>query len=409
MAENVNTEKTSVQEYAEPQWNKGLYYNASYEIENFIQLYSDDAKGDPFKVLNDPTYSGFKIFFHFSAESGLLATKNHQNSALAYLARIGQNTRYDLLVRFINVLSKVNTLTPWVFQEINGIDEIFSNKRVNVLRNHEITIDTLETIDGKMGSLIQMYRDISWDDIRKVWVLPENLRKFSMSIYIYDFRVFDQTSSTAYELLQTIKNTDIKQLNHVMFDLGHCQFLEDSGKKYFESVTNNRSDFNSSNITILTEEVSISYLFKSITGEKILSAQAFELPAIAVSGSVGTNINGEKDTSIVGRLKSAAKDSALVKSLQDKYLDVLDVDKWKTKAINLAANTVASAIASAESALTKLYLGNVYGFGITDLDRLANSSSLTDLWKNSGGRESRVQSLGLGNTEKSELGNVNTK
>ena len=203
------------------------FYHSSYEIENFIQIVDDEAGGDPFKTMTDPTYSGFKLFFHFGAQSGLLAAASNTNSALAYLARIGQMSRHDLLLRFINTLSKVNSITPWIFQDIENLQELYSRKRSDhLITGAEINIKTLETIDGKIQSLVHMYREISWDSTRGVWILPENLRKFSMAIYVYDFRVFSDFSLTAAQLLQTVQNTDIRNLNHTLFELGHCQFTD---------------------------------------------------------------------------------------------------------------------------------------------------------------------------------------
>lgn len=376
-----------------PQNSKGLFYHSQYEIENFIQTYQDSGNGDPFKVLNDPTWTGFKLFFHFDAESGLLADESYQNSALAFLKRTGQNERYDLLKRFITVLSRVNSVAPWIFQEISGLGEIWSKKRSEPRYESTIDIKCLETIDNKMMSLVKMYRDISFDEDRWVWVLPVNLRKWSMSVYIYDFRMFDNSSTTAKELLQTLENTDVKKLNHVLFDCGHCQFTEDSGKAFFSSITNNQSEFSSTNLSIFCESVTISGLFKSITGDLHLTASAFELAKTSTTGL----LTYKQEKKYVDRLKERVRSSGILKTVEEQYNNLIDVENWKRQLKNVRDDASESLIQRAETALTGLYLGNIYGFGFDDLARLKQTGSYRSTFNQIYSQNSTTKSLANGN------------
>ena len=405
----------------------GTYYNSSYEIENFIQVFQDEAKGNPFKVLNDPTWTGFKLFFHFTATSGLLAEETNVNSALAYLKRIGQNARYELLKRFIETLSKVNSITPWMFQDIEGLQDAWSRKHSDILYDKELTINTLETIDGKIGSLVKMYRDISFDYVRWTHVLPVNLRRFSMSIYVYDFRMFDNGSETAKDFLQTLDNVDIKRLNHTMFDLGYCQFTNDSGKEFFETISNNPKSENTNNLTIKFEAIDISSLFRSITGSESISSRqlAKELvvvsttPTDAASSIDNSNtkivvkngvtyrvktIGGIKTSDVVDRLSSTALGSTII----DKYDELTSVEAWKTKLGNVEENTEASIAKKIESALTGLYLGNIHGFGFADILKLAeNQNGFKETFIDTYSLLPQNNSLAFGKSTSSNLGNAN--
>lgn len=381
---------------------QGLYYNSNYAIENFIQLYQDHSNGDPFKVLNDATYSGFKIFFHFDATDGLLADEKYTNSALAYLKRIGAKEQYDLLKRFITTLSKVNSICPWIFQEITGLRELYELEWGTQLHVHEIEIQTLETIDHKIHSLVEMYRRIAYDSTRRVYILPDNLRDFSMSVYIYDYRMFDSTSKTAVDLLQTIKNTDVRQLNHVMFDLGECQFTEKSGGQFFDSVSNNRNEANTNNLVIRTQKFETSSLFKTITGDTKLNNAFFEIAKV----SQGTLEPVEKSNNYISRLKN----TELFQSAQDRvneYKELLDKDTWKRKLEQLQGEGEQRLLNRAEAELTRLYLGNVHGFGFDDLVRLNQDKDFRTAFAQLYSTESTNQSLRLGNTQVEDLGNVN--
>lgn len=386
--------------------SKGLFYHASYEVENFIQTVQDSGNGSPFKVLNDPTWQGFKLFFHFDAQSGLLADEQYINSALAYLNRIGQTERYELLKRFISTLSKVNSITPWIFQEISGLDEIWTRKRNEPRYENMLDIKCLETIDGKIMSLIKMYRDIAFDEVRWVWILPPNLRKFSMSVYMYDFRVFDDSSQTARELLQTVDNTDVKKLNHLLFDCGHCEFMEDSGKDFFSSVTNNPSEFSSANLTIRTEAIEISGLFKSITGDTRLTASAFEL-ANASSSRLG-NPNANK--TYVDRLKDRVASNSLVKKVSEQYDNIIDLENWKKQLKNVGEDAAASVLSLANNQLASLYLGNIHGFGFDDIARLAVNGNYRTAFNQIYSQQSSTKSLAGGDNtrEPGALGAIST-
>lgn len=365
------------------QWRGGHVEQSSYEIENFLKVISDVAGGDPFKVLLDPTYTGFKIFFHFQSSTGLLASENNTNSALAYLQRIGQNDRFQLLKRFITVLSMINSITPWMFQEITGLDELWSKKRNEfLLEDKEIEIKTLETLDGKMQSIINMYREICWDDQRKVYILPINLRRFSMSIYVYDFRMFGSGSTTATEFLQTIKNTDIKRLNHHLFDLGHCEFTEDSGKDYFSSISNNPTETAGSNLSIRYQSSVTSAMFRSITGNKELTASTF---ALVKAGSVNTadldQLLGENNTQQwVDRfpLTAPTVQSVDVKDLSlSSKIDNSIKEAIKATPSYLADQASKEAAKFASSQLSGLFMGNVYG--LSTLNKLTNIEQITDI------------------------------
>lgn len=394
--------------------SKGLYYNASYEVENFIEVVNDNSSGDVFKVLNDPTYTGFKIFFHFSDKGGLLADGEYTNSALAYLSRIGDYKRLELLKKYINILSKVNSITPWIFQEITGIAEIYNKPFAEPHRNHEIEIRTLETIDNKIMSLIEMYRNIVYDFDRHVYVLPENLRRFSMSIYIYDFRMFDSTSTTATELMQTLYNTDVRNLNHVMFDLHKCEFDIKSGTTYFSTVDANRTDANENNITINTKDVRISSLFKTITGDTRLSQSVFNLAKSSNSSlstladDQGSFMSKLDNKNFLNNTVKRLTESQLVQSVQERYNEYqrLVSGGYETQLKNIRTDITERAIQRVEGELTKLYLGNVHGFGFDDLLKLSQDDDFRTAFNQIYSAQSGTQSLKLGNTEKKTLGSI---
>lgn len=350
---------------------KGLFYHVNKDVEAFTQIYNSDKKDDPFKVLNDATLTGFKMFFHFAAKAGLLASESYPNSALAYLKRIGHQHRYEVLQQFIIHLSKLNSYCPWLFQELEGLQEAYINPFSNVQKEIVIDVKTLETIDGKMTALFQMYRFIVWDDLRDVWVLPVNLRRFSMSIYVYDYRMFSSSSKTAIDLLQTVNNTDIRNLNHTLFELGLCEFTNDSGKDYYEKVSNNNNEFATSNMNIKAQQLSMSSLFKTIAGAAGASDLLTIKPFIYASqGSVPGTGDSKMDAgkpSWLNKIKDRVLSSSLIKQFEGQYKLLTDPKTWKKELNNLLDKGIEFGVQKLENKIGRLYLGNVNGFGFDDV------------------------------------------
>lgn len=371
---------------------KSLYFNVDDAKQSFVNAYKDSG-GDPFGSFVDPLVVGFKIFWHFDAKSGLLADEMYQNSAIAYLKRIGQHKRADLLKRFINVLSKVSTYSPWMFQSIDGVADLYNTEFSSYYNKHTITINCLETIDWRISSLASMYRQIVFDYERMVEVLPVNLRRFSMSIYVYDFRMFSDMQTNNIELLQTIQNQDVRQLNHNMFDLGYCQFDISSGSNMFDNVSNINHEPVSNNLVITTEKYAYSSLFRSITGDSSINHKSVEIAETALTGTTK------------GFLPSRLP---VLDNVAERLDNFLDVDNWKRQLGNVVqqADLRISNLVNAE--LTNVFLGNVHNFGISDVFNIGGSDNFTETFTRT--RQAVQGSPSLQNDKPStNLGNINRR
>ncbi len=280
----------------------GAYYNSDKTIQKFISTISKSDELidiNPSKELNDYTATGFKLFFHFSAEHGLLAKEEYPNSALKYLNDIGDDYRHGLLTLFIQKLSELNSDHPWIFNSIEGLREIYTNPWDAVsFFNHssKLIIGTYETVDYKVATLNRLWREIYWDKSRGVMVLPENLREFSMSVYLLDMRVFN----TKFKFLRTWETESIAEIQHQLFDIGCCQFLNESGGAFFDAVTNMSVQENFNNFVIGFDTADVSILSPTALGNETLSKESVKLAESAITNetkdfSVKNYMNGIKD------------------------------------------------------------------------------------------------------------------
>lgn len=216
----------------------------------------------------DPTTLCFKLMVDYSKPYGLFADKSYVNSASAYLKRIGEDLRYEMLQKFIENFKNFLKYYDFLFLTCDGVDEIVNHKAGDMFKEEEskITFSIRETADMMVQSLLTTYRHIWYDDVRQVEVLPANLRRFDASILIYSAGYFNMALYDILENNDLVKNVNdekvfptIKKLsdkyfviggdsdsynfNHHLVILGDASFNnEESGKSFFASLNNEMND-----------------------------------------------------------------------------------------------------------------------------------------------------------------------
>lgn len=188
---------------------------------------------DGFNVLDNPDLRFFKLLFYFynddesdntivdwfnGGSSGLLAPTwlenpsadeyYKYNSAWAYLKNNYEEERAVALKEFITLLSQISSQSPWYFKEISGVDEALTREKWSVGEERKkISIKCLnDPIDRRIESLLSLYRSIVWSHTRKCEVLPANLRKFDMGLFIFSGMINGVTHTKTINP----KSTDIK-------------------------------------------------------------------------------------------------------------------------------------------------------------------------------------------------------
>jgi len=181
-------------------------YNSIYQLRQaFVRSggHSDAFAGN-FNRLDLPGNFYFRIFFHFNTGHGLLNIGNEfmdqtdrtteysidTNTALNYLFMNGEYQRMQLLNDFVSLLSNINTYSPWHFQQIEGLQEALQRTEYTGEFKIEeeprsITIKCMEdSYDNRIATLLDLYKSVAFSRILHKEILPANLRRFDMSIYI---------------------------------------------------------------------------------------------------------------------------------------------------------------------------------------------------------------------------------
>lgn len=181
-------------------------YNSIYQLrEAFIRSGGhSDVFAEEFNRLETPARLYFRIFFHFNTGYGLLNTGENfidfdptrtgytadTNTAASYLYNNGEMQRKQMLDDFVTLLSNINTYSPWYFQSIDGLqDALRRPEYTGEFKIDEeprsITIKTLEdAYDNRISTLLDLYKAAAFSKIQHKEILPANLRRFDMSIYI---------------------------------------------------------------------------------------------------------------------------------------------------------------------------------------------------------------------------------
>ena len=172
----------------------GLFTWSRKPVEKFVKgLNSGDG---PYQ---DPTALGFQFLFDYIDVAGsplLVDVEDTPGTALAYLKSIGETQRVLYLKQFIDLLRKINKDSPWYWQSIEGIKEAMEQKmwegggKSGFMGGPDkpIKITTLESIDLKITALMDLYRHAAFDMKNRKAILPENLRKFRVYLWISEVR-----------------------------------------------------------------------------------------------------------------------------------------------------------------------------------------------------------------------------
>jgi hypothetical protein len=103
-----------------------------------------------------------------------------------------------------------------------------------------------------VSGMMDLYRDAMWDEERWCWVVPDNLRKFTMIVYVSEIRKIQTTSAngsissflqTAFGVNKTNDAVTGDNLPFFAFKVSLAEFALTSGKEIFAdlSSTNNVS------------------------------------------------------------------------------------------------------------------------------------------------------------------------
>lgn len=188
---------------------------------------------------------------NLNSNAGFTANKSVE-SAVSYLETIGEGTRATYLRAFIQGIQEINNTRPYYWQTIEGLTEAWQKSLsmedpyvgTPVGQTGEgITIGCLEALDLKISALFSLYKMAVYDSKYRRYILPRNLMNFDVYVYIQEIRKF-QTGRSFLKALNpnAIENDTLRYINEntsqIGFKFSMCNFIPEESGKVFENVTN---------------------------------------------------------------------------------------------------------------------------------------------------------------------------
>lgn len=243
---------------------------------------SSGTKGDEFNRFDTPAHMYFKLMFYFYNgdidrpdnflnSGGLLAPTwseisgddyHNYNSAWSYLKMNNEEERADKLRKFVELLSNISTNSPWYFQSIEGLDvaRTRSQPQSNELKIDEnrqkITIKCLnDSYDNRIGTLLDLYRDVVWSHIMKREIIPANLRKFDMGIYIFSSPISNIHNPQGLSPASVNSSSSNYITSYKYIELHNCEIDYNSGLQALPTLDNTEGVTPTHNIDIYFDDV----------------------------------------------------------------------------------------------------------------------------------------------------------
>lgn len=375
---NHNAEPNFEQDFRIPSWG----------IIDFIRERATWQKGIE-SLTGEPGWFYFKIFFKFNTKFGLFGdildrdkyNNAKENNAFNYLNfhclnqyRADQIFEKKLaLLRFVGSLSYINENAPWFFNSITGLNNALAVRLNEPFKNNEIEIGVREdAVDMRLTTLFELYKYACFDNINLKEVIPENLRKFDMTIMIFHTPLryyhtgFQSMKDGTYEYKNFANSLEDynNKMSFLMFTFSNCEFDIESINSV--TVPNEISNETAFNLGKSSFKIKYNRVYRHTNNEwaKIFFGDGAEF----IDG-----VNSDKSSYNIQRSRIKAMKTAIDNSKY--YNKTADIYKPLVDAVEKEANDIMRAI-DPEIALGNIYWNNTYGKN--RLEQLRNQQSSLD-------------------------------
>ena len=317
-------------------------------------------------LAGEPGWFYFKIFFKFNTSYGLfggiLDDNKSVNTAVEYLQnclgsyyqdQIAQ--RQIALLKFVGSLSYINENAPWFFNSITGLNNANSIKITEPYKNNEIEIGVREdAVDMRLTTLFELYKYACFDNVNLKEIIPENLRKFDMTILVFHtpLRYYHTGFQSMKDGTYNYKSFNSKMLgdrmSYVMFTFTNCEFDIESINSMIPGEMSNETAFNLGKSSF---KINYKRVYKHTSNEwsKIFFGDD---SMFATEDDSLFKYDYKPQTYRIGAMKTAEENLGYYNRTADIYKSMVD-------AVEKEANDIMRTV-DPEIALGNLYWNNVY-------------------------------------------------
>ena len=294
------------------------------------------------------------------------------NSAYNYLLINQDYERAEKLEKFITLLSNISVFSPWYFSEVTGIGDALERKyfeeeafKIEDARK-KISIKCLpDAFDNRIGALLDLYRDVTRSQIWKKEIIPANLRKFDMGIFIFSNPIANfygtlSPDKKSADYGRMLKNEEDKyKMNSKYIEFRNCEISYNSSKTGFDALNNKEGTQQEYTIDIFFDdayEMRYNEFLQRTIGDWV------EWDMAKYSDSISTTYQIDEDKTFVGLTARKSSISMPVEQEESSLLKKNSVLAQAAKKV--VENNINAVIAAGTNAITstakKLALGNLF-------------------------------------------------
>ena len=322
------------------------------------------------------------------------------NSAYNYLLINQDYERAEKLEKFITLLSNISVFSPWYFSEITGVGDALERKyfeeeafKIDDTRK-KISIKCLpDAFDNRIGALLDLYRDVTRSQIWKKEIIPANLRKFDMGIFIFSNPVAnfygtlspDKKSADYGKMLSDDDNK--YKMNSKYIEFRNCEISYNSSKSGFDALNNKEGTQQEYTIDVFFDDAY--EMLQRTIGDWV------EWDMIKYNDAISTKYQTDKDKTFAG-LK-ARKDGISLPVEQEESSLLRKNSALAQAAKKVVENNINAVISTGTNAITstakKLALGNLFTIhptGIIDTVRSLGNGALAGALTQAAVRQWRI-------------------
>lgn len=332
------------------------------------------------KGLNDiggePGWFYFRVFFHFNTAYGLFGGQLSSGGAQItnktcaksffelwkdHYPTLDMYNREKSLNTFCNMLNNISNNTPWFFHSISGMDKASVTNMNEPFKDNTLEIKCLEeSIDMRLSTLFEYYKYACFDYINLKEIIPENLRKFDMSVVVFGvpIRYLDTHSKINGKEYQsrTIRGENGgNKMTMSMYTFKECEFDTENMAEPMPADMSNEHAFQNNNISI------------KIKYKKVFNYKQNGFGGTAISPLGMINKTGSDMSSRLGKMSDAFKSMrsyASGVSTSDNFVDKFignktQFSKWYKFARSQGVGSSAKMLIDETEAICQDYYSNV--------------------------------------------------
>ena len=311
-----------------------------------------------------------------AAGSGTASTESieHPDSAVSFLRRRGEYYRADMMTEFRQGMIYLAQETPWVFQKVSGLADIWKiDPKINWRgKDKKIVFECDESINLRVTYLADLYRKAAFDAEYMRYMLPDTQRYFSMELIVTEIRTLRNPDSRA---------TVLEPATFIRFIFDYCEFdFFDDAPSYLDSPA-----------VYVQEKAGFKIPIKI---GRIRERNSYGLLGALLSDTFGVYLrgkeNGQKSFTSSTTVKDATGENVNAQSSVSAGIKRTSYDNRRTSSENrfsnqpgnaygnppradlgllsqVATGALASLQSLSQNLVNRAILGNVYGFSLGTL------------------------------------------